>query len=35
LAAAVRRRPDLDPVELIAAVRDQLHPQLDAHLTFA
>jgi hypothetical protein len=32
LAAAVRRRPDLDPGELIAAGGDQLHPQLDAYL---
>jgi hypothetical protein len=32
LAAAVRRRPDLDPGELIAAGWDQLHPQLDAYL---
>jgi probable F420-dependent oxidoreductase len=33
LAAAVRRRrPDLDPGELIAAGWDQLHWQLDAYL---
>jgi hypothetical protein len=32
LAAAVRRRPDVDPGELIAAGGDQLHPQLDANL---
>jgi hypothetical protein len=30
LAAAVRRRPDLDTGELIAAGWDQLHPQLKA-----
>jgi hypothetical protein len=32
LAAAVLRRPDLDPGELIAAGWDQPHPQLDAYL---
>jgi hypothetical protein len=32
LAPAVRRRPDLDPGELIAAGWDQLDPQPDAHL---
>jgi hypothetical protein len=32
LAAAVRRRPLLDPGELIAAGWDQLHPRLDAYL---
>jgi hypothetical protein len=33
LAAAVRRRrPDLDPGELVAASWDQLHSQLDAYL---
>jgi len=33
LAAAVRRRrPDLDPSELIAAGWDQLHRQVDAYL---
>jgi hypothetical protein len=31
LAAAVRRRPDLDPGELITPAGDQLHPQLDAY----
>jgi hypothetical protein len=31
LAAAVRRRPDLDPGELITPGWDQLHPQLDAY----
>jgi probable F420-dependent oxidoreductase len=31
-AAARRRRPDLDPHELIAAGWDQLHRQLDAYL---
>jgi probable F420-dependent oxidoreductase len=33
LAAAVRRRrPDLDPSELVAAGWDQLHRQVDAYL---
>jgi hypothetical protein len=32
LAAAVRRRrPDVDPAELVAADWDQLHRQLDAY----
>ncbi|BBZ11340.1 TIGR03854 family LLM class F420-dependent oxidoreductase [Mycobacterium branderi] len=32
VAAVRRRRPDLDPAELIAADWDQLHRQLDAYL---
>jgi hypothetical protein len=32
LAAAVRRRPDLDPGDLITVGWDQPHPQLDAYL---
>ncbi|MCV7101035.1 TIGR03854 family LLM class F420-dependent oxidoreductase, partial [Mycobacterium palustre] len=31
-AAARRRRPDLDPAELIAAGWDRLHRQLDAYI---
>jgi hypothetical protein len=32
IGAEAVRRPDVDPGELSAARKDQLHPQLDAYL---